>query len=58
MNIMAVLYLLWHLQVFLLPPRIPHSPQRQAETVGMVIERKRIESEMDGLRYGVCSHIF
>lgn len=39
------------IQVFLLPPRIPHSPQRQAGTVGLVIERARKEKEMDCLRY-------
>ena len=38
-------------QVFLLPARIPHSPQRDAETVGLVIERERLLSETDGLRY-------
>ena len=38
------------LQVFFLPPRIPHSPQRKANTIGLVIERARIPAEMDGLR--------
>ncbi|RXN01265.1 hypothetical protein EOD39_7334 [Acipenser ruthenus] len=41
------------LQMFLLPARIPHSPQRQAGTVGLVIERQRLQSETDGLRYYV-----
>jgi len=41
-------------QVFLLPGRIPHSPQRpQADSVGLVIERERLEDETDGLRYFV-----
>ena len=31
-------------EIFLLPPRVPHSPQRPAGTVGLVIERKRSES--------------
>lgn len=34
-------------EVFLLPPRIPHSPQRKANTLGLVIERKREEKEID-----------
>ncbi|XP_065153413.1 3-hydroxyanthranilate 3,4-dioxygenase [Paramisgurnus dabryanus] len=40
-------------EMFLLPARIPHSPQRQAHTVGLVIERRRLKSETDGLRYYV-----
>jgi 3-hydroxyanthranilate 3,4-dioxygenase len=35
-------------EIFLLPPRTPHSPQRPAGTVGLVIERKRREGELDG----------
>ena len=27
-------------EIFLLPPRVPHSPQRPANTTGLVIERK------------------
>ena len=38
-------------EIFLLPPRIPHSPQRPAGTIGLVIERKRLESELDHLRW-------
>lgn len=33
--------------VMLLPPGIPHSPQRGANTVGMVVERKRPETMED-----------
>ncbi|XP_056616656.1 3-hydroxyanthranilate 3,4-dioxygenase isoform X2 [Triplophysa dalaica] len=40
-------------EMFLLPARIPHSPQRQANTVGLVVERRRLHSETDGLRYYV-----
>ena len=36
---------------FLLPGCIAHSPQRKADTVGLVIERERDEKELDGLRY-------
>jgi 3-hydroxyanthranilate 3,4-dioxygenase len=36
-------------EMFLLPPRIPHSPQRPANTVGLVLERKRHGGEVDKL---------
>ena len=39
--------------VFLLPGKIPHSPQREKDTVGLVIERERLPEENDGLRYFV-----
>ena len=35
-------------EILLLPPRVPHSPQRFANTVGLVIERKRLPEELDG----------
>jgi 3-hydroxyanthranilate 3,4-dioxygenase len=38
-------------EIFLLPPRVPHCPQRPANTVGLVIERRRDESEVDHLRW-------
>jgi len=38
-------------QIYLLPSRVPHSPQRMAGTLGMVIERSRDMDEMDGLRW-------
>ncbi|CAI5653334.1 unnamed protein product [Oreochromis niloticus] len=40
-------------EMFLLPARIPHSPQRQANTVGLVMERRRLLTETDCLRYYV-----
>lgn len=36
-------------ETFLLPPRVPHSPQRMADSIGLVIERKRLPHEDDGL---------
>jgi 3-hydroxyanthranilate 3,4-dioxygenase len=36
-------------EIFLLPPRVPHSPIRSENSVGLVIERKRKEGENDGL---------
>ncbi len=36
-------------EMFLLPPRIPHSPIRPANTVGLVIERVREPQMKDGL---------
>lgn len=38
-------------EVFLLPPKVPHSPQRPAGTIGLVIERQRREGELDGFRW-------
>ena len=36
-------------EIFLLPARVPHSPIRPENTVGLVIERKRNANEKDGL---------
>ena len=36
-------------ECFYLPPRVPHSPQRMAGGIGLVIERKRLPHELDGL---------
>ncbi len=38
-------------EMFLLPPRIPHNPIRGGNTIGLVIERKRREGELDGLMW-------
>lgn len=35
-------------EIFLLPPKVPHSPQRPPGTIGLVIERKRLPHEKDG----------
>ncbi len=35
--------------IYLLPPNIPHSPRRPAETIGLVIEQKRPDNMQDGL---------
>jgi 3-hydroxyanthranilate 3,4-dioxygenase len=35
-------------EIFLLPPKVPHSPRRPANTVGLVIERYRRPGEKDG----------
>lgn len=37
--------------IYLLPPRTPHSPQRGANTVGLVIERHRKTGEKDGFQW-------
>ena len=37
--------------VLLLPPCMPHSPQRFADTVGLVVERKRLDHELDGFAW-------
>lgn len=41
--------------IFLLPPKVPHSPQRPAGTVGLVIERRRLEHELDTFAW-YCPH--
>lgn len=45
-------------EIFLLPAKVPHSPQRGANTVGMVIERVRSEGMKDGLLWFCqkCNH--
>jgi len=35
-------------EIFLLPPKVPHSPQRPANTVGLVMELQRNHGETDG----------
>lgn len=38
-------------EILLLPPNVPHSPQRFANTVGLVVERRRRAGELDGLQW-------
>jgi 3-hydroxyanthranilate 3,4-dioxygenase len=38
-------------EVFVLPARIPHSPQRAADTLGIVLEVERKPDEKDGMRW-------
>jgi 3-hydroxyanthranilate 3,4-dioxygenase len=46
-------------EILLIPPRLPHSPQRFAGTVGLVIERDRRPGEQDGLQWYCerCGHL-
>jgi 3-hydroxyanthranilate 3,4-dioxygenase len=45
-------------EVLLIPPGLPHSPQRPANTVGLVIERTRRAGELDGFQWYCerCGH--
>ncbi len=45
-------------EIFLLPPRTPHSPQRMPDSIGLVIERRRLPHEDDGLLWFCekCNH--
>lgn len=38
-------------EIFLLHADVPHSPQRFENTVGLVIERRRAEDELDGFSW-------
>lgn len=38
-------------EMYYLPSRVPHSPQRSEGSIGIVIERKRVDGEMDGLMW-------
>jgi 3-hydroxyanthranilate 3,4-dioxygenase len=42
-------------EIFLLPPHVRHSPQRPANTVGLVIERVRRAGELDAFEW-FCEH--
>src|SRR5690348_5574154 len=45
-------------EIFYLPPRTPHSPQRMPDSIGLVIERRRLPHEKDGLLWFCekCNH--
>jgi 3-hydroxyanthranilate 3,4-dioxygenase len=45
-------------ELFYLPPRVPHSPQRLPNSIGLVIERRRLAHEQDGLMWFCerCNH--
>jgi 3-hydroxyanthranilate 3,4-dioxygenase len=45
-------------EVLLLPAHVPHSPQRFADTIGLVVERKRRPGEADGFLWYCerCDH--
>ena len=45
-------------EIFLLPARVPHSPQRNAGSIGLVVERRRLAHEKDGLMWfcDQCNH--
>jgi 3-hydroxyanthranilate 3,4-dioxygenase len=45
-------------EVFLLPAQVPHSPQRPAGSVGIVVERRRNADELDGFSWYCerCGH--
>ena len=40
-------------EIFLLPPNVPHSPQRPPNTVGLVLERRRLSHEKDSFLW-IC----
>jgi 3-hydroxyanthranilate 3,4-dioxygenase len=46
-------------EILLLPPNVPHSPRRFANTVGLVIERERRPGERDGFQWYCenCDHL-
>ena len=45
-------------EILLLPPQVPHSPQRYPNSIGLVIERKRLPEELDGFMWFCenCNH--
>lgn len=45
-------------ELYLLPPQVPHSPQRMPHSIGLVVERQRLPHEQDGLQWycAQCGH--
>lgn len=45
-------------EILLLPPNVPHSPRRPANTIGLVIERSRRPDEIEGFEWYCeqCNH--
>lgn len=45
-------------EIFLLPPKVPHSPRRSEGSIGLVIETKRTSEALDGLEWYCenCNH--
>ena len=45
-------------EILMLPPLVPHSPQRFENSVGLVVERKRLAHELDGFVWYCdnCNH--
>jgi len=46
-------------EMLLLPAGVPHSPQRPAGSIGLVVERRRRPGELDGLQWYCerCQHL-
>jgi 3-hydroxyanthranilate 3,4-dioxygenase len=38
-------------EIFLLPPHVLHSPQRQADTIGLIVERTREQGVVDAFEW-------
>jgi len=45
-------------EMFLLPGKVPHSPQRPEGTIGLVIEKVRVKGDTDGFQWYCenCNH--
>ena len=45
-------------EIFLLPANVPHSPQRSANSIGLVVERRRNQNEIDAFAWYCesCGH--